>query len=134
MDYILISKAIVLIIIFLIIKTGYNKINWDKKSLGNSEKFLIILFVLILTIPLLFGLMVLVFFIFLKGTFDFLSNQNYLEQIVIITGFFVIYFLIVHKIEKILIEKKEKEQKILEQSNHISRLEYELNQLKNNLN
>ncbi|CAM3483171.1 hypothetical protein [Aequorivita lipolytica] len=132
MNYILISKVILLSLIFLTLNWLFKKINWQKSS-GNNEKFFLKSLPLVLVSPILLGLSVLFFFIFLEGAFDFLSKQNYIEQILILTGFFVIYFIIKIRVDGLLIKRKEKEKLITDQSNQIAKLKYEVGESKKSI-
>ena len=132
MDLIFISKILILTIIYLCLNFLYKKIDWKSKPTKNGKVFLF-LGVLISIVPLFSAVIVLIIFLILKGSFEFLIEKTYLEQIIVLSGYFLLYFIIRFQLDKIELKVKEKNEIINQQSKKISMLERQIKENKNSI-
>lgn len=132
MDFIFISKVIIIIALYFLTNFAYRKIKWNESTANKKEIILVYAIVIITIIPLSFAVIGLGFIIIPNGLFNYLEQETYVEQIIIVFGFIIIFFTI-----RIMWDKKEKEKKknqelISNQANEIRYLETELKKYTDN--
>ena len=104
MDYIFISKTLIIFILYLFTHYIYKKIDWHTKERDNKwNKMQTYLCAIFFGIPMILALIAFGLVVFFQKSLEFLASKENYEQVILIFGIIVFYFS-----TKIYLESKHK--------------------------
>ncbi len=90
MDYIFISKVVIIISLYFLTNYLYKRIDWHAR--GKKIRFLEYLAIIISAISLFIAVIGFGFIVIFEGSLKFLDSKSYWEQVILSFGLIVFYF------------------------------------------